>query len=88
MSKIGALPIELLTYKTGGDGWSRTNCALEQVGYSHLDVHTSHLQILARLEGLEPPSDRVETGRSKSIKLQAHGGKRSNRNPTLSGHLA
>ncbi len=37
------------------------------MGYSHLDVHTSHLQILARLEGFEPPPDRVETGRSNPL---------------------
>lgn len=37
------------------------------MGYSHLDVHTSHLRILARLEGLEPPPDRVETGRSNPL---------------------
>ncbi len=89
MSKIGALPIELLTCKAGGDGWSRTNYALEQVGYSHLDVHTSHLQILARLEGLEPPSERVETGRSNplSYKRMAESGValHAASNPTPSG---
>ena len=41
--------------------------AQRQVGYSHLDVHISHLQILARLEGFEPPPNRVETGRSNPL---------------------
>ena len=75
-------------HKFGGDGRSRTYSTIKQVGYSHPDVHTSHLRILARLEGFEPPPDRVETGRSKSIKLQAFGGKRSNRNSTHMSHLA
>ena len=48
-------------------GVPRLQCTKAGGLYSHLDVHTSHLQNLARLEGFEPPPDRVETGRSNPL---------------------